>query len=253
MSIIADTHVHLYPCYDGAAALRTLSANLGRHGGDAAVRLACLAERSDCDVIAQWADGSAPAPPGWTLTAPEAGALRAEGPAGAVVYLVAGRQIVTAERIEVLGLAMPDRVEDGRPAADTVAAVQAAGGVPVLAWAPGKWFFARGRVVRRTIARHAPGSLLLGDTTLRPTVWPEPALMRAARKRGYGIVAGSDPLPFAGEEVRLGVYASVIDAPFDAERPLAAAREALRQGQRRVAGRRGSPRQVLQRLYRLRR
>jgi len=169
------------------------------------------------------------------------------------MHLVAGRQIVTAERIEVLGLAMPGRVDDGRPAPDTVAAVQAAGGVPVLAWAPGKWFFARGRVVLDIIARHPPGALLLGDTTLRPTVWPEPAIMRAARKRGYGIAAGSDPLPFAGEEARMGAYASVIEAPFDAQNPLASARAALRQGPARCVGRRGSLPEVVRRLRALRR
>jgi hypothetical protein len=99
--------------------------------------------------------------------------------------------------------------------------------VPVLAWAPGKWFFKRGDAVVRLLGRYAAGKLLLGDTTLRPTIWAEPRLMRLARSRGFGILAGSDPLPVPGEELMLGRYATVLEGDIDPTRPLEGVRKIL--------------------------
>jgi hypothetical protein len=56
-----------------------------------------------------------------------------------------------------------------------------------------------------------PAVVALADTTLRPLGWPEPALFQRARREGFRILAGSDPLPFAGEESRIGRYATVVD------------------------------------------
>lgn len=255
MKVVADTHVHLYPCYDVGRALSVLAANLRRAApaGDA-VCLGFLAERHDCAVHAALRDGRrvpadgfevAPAPDGRAVIV-RTGDDRARDD----VYLLPGRQVVARERVEILALATEASVPDGLPAAEAVARVLDAGAVPVLAWAPGKWFLERGKVVRALIDRFAERGLLIGDSTLRPGVWPEPRLMRLARARGCRVLAGSDPLPFPGEEAMPGTYASLLEGSFNPADALASAASLLREGRVvQQAGRRGTLGQVVRRLW----
>jgi len=227
--MVADTHVHIYPCYDFPAALASLVANLARLAAGEAVSAAFFTERHDCRAFASLQDGSLPAAGrDLEVRSLEEGAVLLATGGGAEVYLFAGRQLVTAERIEVLAVAMPADLPDGQPALKMVEAVLAAGGVPVIGWSPGKWSLSRGHVVRELLRRFKPGDLLLGDTALRPTPCPEPRLMREARRRGLAVIAGSDPLPLPREERLLGTYATVFQGPFDAAQPLESARRLLR-------------------------
>lgn len=238
--LVADTHVHLYPGYDLALAIKALCANLAWHGE--AIRAGFLAERAGQRIFAALRDGSlAPGDGIGVRSLPENGALLLES-AGCQVYLFAGRQVVTAERIEVLALAADGDFADGQPAERVIAAMRAADGVPVIGWSPGKWCGARGRLVGDLLRRSRPGELLLGDTVLRPRRFPEPRLMRAARRRGLSVIAGTDPLPLAGEERLLGTYATVFAGPFDPLRPLRSARDLLRapQAVTGVCGTRGT-------------
>ena len=100
-------------------------------------------------------------------------------------------------------------------------------GVPALNWAPGKWFASRGQVVRSVLQEFGQEKLLISDTTMRPTVWPTPKIMASAMKRGFKIIAGSDPLPFAGEEKYLASYASMMSGDLNADRPADAIRKLL--------------------------
>ncbi|MCA1809521.1 MAG: hypothetical protein LC725_08750 [Lentisphaerae bacterium] len=165
------------------------------------------------------------------------------------VFLVLGRQLVAAERIEVLGLACTAELSDGLPARDLLHGVRQAGGVPVLPWAPGKWLGARGRLVAELVAAGQPGPLLVGDTTLRPAGWPSPGLARAC----LPCVPGSDPLPLPGEERWLGAYGFCYRAEFDAGCPVTELRRILSQPSPLLepVGRRGSLAVTIQRLARL--
>lgn len=225
--LVADGHVHLYPFYDLPRAVKALETNLRSHGVDG-TPAGFLAERHDCHIFRDLREGRLRLPGIDSCPAGEDGCLvlqRAAGPSHLLLF--AGRQIVTAERLEILLLTVDLPLADGLPAAQVVERAIGAGGVPVLAWAPGKWFFKRGEIVAGLLRRFAAGELLLGDTTLRPTLWGEPALMRSARRRGFGILSGSDPLPFPGEEGILGRYATVLEGEFDVDRPLAGVRRLL--------------------------
>jgi hypothetical protein len=192
------------------------------------VRAGFLAERGDHRIFAALRAGSLHPGGGVAVRRlPEAEALLLESD-GRQVYLFAGRQIVTAERIEVLALGADLDLADGLPAERVIAAILAANGVPVIGWSPGKWWGARGRLVGELLRRSQPGDLLLGDTALRPRCGFEPRLMREARRRGLAVIAGTDALPLPGEERILGTYATVFEGTFDAERPLHSARHLLR-------------------------
>ena len=251
MRVIADTHVHLYPCHDSDVLFCRLLQNLARWD-DSAIRAVFLTEAPGCHAFRDLCDGRL-LPPGEGMEfvpggEGEVAVMSREGHPR--MYVFSGRQIVTQERLEILALTLDDAPRGGRPVQETVAAVLEAGGIPVLSWAPGKWFFKRGRIVRQLLGQFKPGELLIGDTSLRPTVWAEPLLMRRARKMGFGILAGSDTLPVPGDETYAGSYVSETDEPFDEKAPLESMREAFRRpGLKTVRfGKRCGPRQVLTRL-----
>jgi hypothetical protein len=241
VKIIADTHVHLYPCYNLKTALDQLVQQLQSHD-PTAVPVAFLTEVRGCDFYSQLKNNSVDTAPyvitpcptedALVITNPTPDtrhppALRSLGEAGTPSYVFPGQQIVTAERIEILSLTARVDIQDAQPASVVIEKVLAAGGIPVVSWAPGKWFFERGRIVRDLVEHAEPGSLLLGDTTLRPLVWPEPSLMRLGRSRKLTVVAGSDPLPFQGEESFMGSYGSFLNGDFDPDHPVSSIRRIL--------------------------
>jgi len=240
--LIADTHVHFYPSYDAAAALtcanKTLR-SLGRPGTIVQAGL-FLTERYDCFFYRDLISGRINLP-GYSITpTSENGAVMLENPAAAIsILLVAGRQIVTADGVEILALTTDADIPDRQPTDTTLANIRDAGAIPVLSWAPGKWLGRRGNIIRQLIDQAAQGSLALGDTSLRPMGWPTPALIQRGRAKGIPVLAGSDPLPIAGEESVMGSYAVCFDR-YDVTRPVSSIREAIRSGTFTLSGRRNS-------------
>lgn len=224
--IAADTHVHLYACYDLAQAFRRALDQLRVLGGADATRAILLTERGSEHFFPRLRDGEL-AVDGFDVRAADANALRVVDAAGETLWVFAGRQIVTAERLEVLALTTDAGFEDGRSIAEALEAVEQSGAVPLLPWGFGKWLFARGKVVARVLEQAEPGRLLVGDTKLRPTVWATPRLLRTALRRGLTLLAGTDPLPAPGEEALIGSYASLIDADLDEAAPTASLRRTL--------------------------
>lgn len=216
MEIIADTHVHIYPAHDAVTLIYGAQERMMKWAtAPRPVMVLFLTEGQGFDSFSALR-GHPDA-----VAGPEREALRFNR-RGQPVWLIAGRQIVACERVEILALACAEKIPDGLPARDVVPRIREAGGVPVLAWAPGKWMFKRAEVVRRLLDAFGPEELLLGDSSLRPVGWPEPRVMKMRKT-----VAGSDPLPFAGEEAQAGRYGIRMNADFDESRPVSTLRAAL--------------------------
>lgn len=224
MSIAVDTHVHLYDCYDIDLFFDSAFRNLAEHGGT--VKAVLLAERSDCNHFARLkAEGIAGNYKFESIRSDCC--LKVTGKSGDKMYMFAGRQVVTKERLEILSLLSDAVIEDGHSARDVIMAVKDAGGVPVLTWALGKWMFGRAGIVQAIIEQYKPGELLIGDSYMRPASCPEPFLMRLARNSGLTILAGTDPLPFSGEEKIAGCYASLLQTDIDFADPTGSLRSFL--------------------------
>lgn len=250
--VVMDCHVHLYQCFDTSRALGGLMAHLDRLagpvGGVSLRRVALLYERQGertCDRLVE----SSLAPMA-IVDGGEPGVLLVQKDGMPALWLIAGRQINTAERIEVLAPAVNAAFEDGAPAREVIAAVQKAGSVPILAWAPGKWMFSRGILIRKLVAEASPGNLLLCDSAIRPSCSPPPQAMRQALAMGLGMIAGSDPLPIPGDDIWMGTYGIAVRAAFDTGQPATCVRKLLAglRGDMHIAGRRGGMMAALRRL-----
>ncbi len=136
------------------------------------------------------------------------------------LVVVAGRQIVVRERLEVLALCTTRYLPDGGGLTETIEQVRAEGAVPVVPWGFGKWWFGRGKIVDDLVAGASPGDLLLGDNGIRPRHSREPRAFGTAAARGIAVLAGSDPLPFSTQVRRPGHFGSLVPArAFDPQRP----------------------------------
>ena len=251
-----DAHAHVYPFHDVPRLLLAALDHMPRVA-PTDLRVLCLAERADCSFFQALAQDEIRLPGDrWRIAAwdPAGGVKIRHLPDHRDLWILAGRQIVSAERIEVCALFSDDPVADGLPARDIVRAILDKGGLPALDWAPGKWLFARGQLVRALVKEFPPAQLALVDTSLRPFGWPAPRLYSAARRQGRAVLAGSDPLPFAGEEDLAGSYHCSLSIPAlaDPARLVAPLKAALISGSTPIAfgGRRGAPLAVLRRLRR---
>lgn len=262
MSVIRlhlDAHVHLYPWHDVSRLLLAALDHMPRLA-PSDLRVLVLAERADCEWFQRLAQDEIRLPGDrWRIVAwdPDGGVKIRHLPDHRDLWILAGRQIATAERLEICSLFSESPIEDGLGARDTVRAILAAGGLPALNWAPGKWMFKRGALVRNLVRAFPPDQLILIDTSLRCAGWPAPRLYSRARRQHRPVLAGSDPLPPAGEESMAGCYYCTlsIPAPADPSRLAAPLKSALVAKPLAVAygGQRNSPLALARRLRRHRR
>jgi hypothetical protein len=230
-TFLVDAHVHCHAGVPAEAFLDHAARNFA--AGAAALGLAPaaawllfteMAADHAFDALAE-----RPSVGGWRIRrTAEPVTLVAEGPAAFPILLVAGRQIVTREGLEVLAIGTRGPFADGLDLAATIAAVKAADGLAILPWGFGKWWGRRGRILAEALDRATPGTLFLGDNAGRPALASPPAVFAAARAKSIPVLPGSDPLPLAAEAVdSAGRYGFVLEAVVDGDRPAAGLKERL--------------------------
>lgn len=227
MRVAADTHVHLYPEHQAQRLLDAGYLHLGSVSSAADVRVLCLTERAGHDAFRDLAEGRRPVGIWKVEPTPEPEMLRAVTRGGQELMILAGRQIVARERIEVLALGRNLRIEDGEPASEILARVRDADAVAVLPWGLGKWTGDRGKLVQRLVEASEPGTLALADTYLLPNAAPRPSLLRWAARRGFRALAGTDPLGRRGEERLVGYYGVQLEGAWNPATPATCMRHLL--------------------------
>ena len=231
MSILLDGHVHVHPAFDLDQMLdgawRNFSQVASRLLADVAncSYVLLLAEGNGADafatLLARAGQGNSGRAAAWNIrpTAEPDSLLAAKGEKK--IILIAGRQLISRERLELLSLFCPHVFSDNTFSLSELAErVVEKGGVPLLAWGVGKWFGRRGRVVQEFLADPPVPVFLVGDNGNRPWFWPYPALLAEAEGLGIAALAGSDPLPLANHACRAGSYGGLIkDAVLGEENP----------------------------------
>lgn len=216
-ALLIDAHVHLHDCYAPGRFLEHAAENFARaaaaHGWPAMPGVLLLTESAGVDGFERLAAGAAPTSP-WTVqrTADPATLLAANG--GRRLLIVAGRQVVTKEGLEVLLLGTRGTVPDRRPILDVLAEGELLGALRVIPWGAGKWLFRRGRLLDQLLDAAEPGDgFFLGDGGGRPFFWTSPRHFARAARRGIRILPGTDPLPFPDQVSRPGNFGFRLEWP----------------------------------------
>ena len=240
--LAVDGHVHVHHCFPLDRFLEQAFANMGRaergvDGEEASTGILLLSESRDVNRFREMrsiaeAEGRLG---GWALRTTDEAESMVISPATGDhqvldgLVLVAGRQIVVKEGLEVLALSTDDDFRDGAGLTDTIRKVRESGAVPVLPWGFGKWWFRRGRLLTKLLQGVNAGDFLLGDNAIRPRGVPSPTHFALAADRGIGVLCGTDPLPFPADVRRAGRFGTLVPgSSFDLNKPAAALRRKLR-------------------------
>jgi len=233
--ILVDAHAHLHQRFDPETFLAAAESNFRQAAtalgtGGSVVGLLVLTAGRDEDSWHRLASfKAAPGPAAWAcLKTGEELSLLVERAGDIRLILVAGRQLRTAEALEVLALGCNRDLPEGRPIGETLLAVRDCGALPVVPWGFGKWWGRRGRLLANLLETEPPASFFLGDNGGRPSSFPRPGTLEMARRVGIRDLPGSDPLPFAGEVARAGSRGFVLPAPLDRDAPAAGLLNQLR-------------------------
>ncbi len=229
---LVDAHVHIYDCFNLPSfldsAYENFSAEARRHcTGTGFTGVLLLTETSNDNFfhrLGSYADNNESVADKlaseWHFHRTiETCSLLARSNRGGHLILVAGRQVVTAENLEVLALCIDASFEDGLPFTETVETVRKTGGLPAIPWGAGKWLGRRGALLTKFLKNAPASDVFLGDNSARPIFWRRPLHFRLARSRAIRILPGSDPLPFPSEHWRPGSFGFSVKARVNLEHP----------------------------------
>jgi hypothetical protein len=228
-AIFVDAHVHLHPCFDvpsflnhAAQNVRLAAAQWGIRSGE--IGCLMLTESREVDRFENLRRRNAADLGDWELrTTAEACSLIADRHAAAGgtdrLILIAGRQIATAERLEVLALATREQFPDGISIRDTIGRVLDCGAVCVLPWGFGKWTGRRGRLIEDLIQSDLADQVFLGDNAGRLIYSLRPRHFKMAKAKGVILLPGTDPFPWRRDVSKPGAYGFVLRGDVDLNAP----------------------------------
>lgn len=237
--IIADAHVHVREFSAFSRLLQAAADNFNRyeqrHQLDHAERFLFLTEKAGEDVFAQLrqrvAAGDQPFSNLRIQSCGESNVVQVTGAGNQPILVVAGRQIVTGEGIELLAIGRSEPYADGASLSETYETLAAENVLLVLPWGVGKWLGRRGKIIADFIDDRAVDQPFLGDNGNRPFLWPLPSLFRQPLVRKERQLPGSDSLPLVGEEQRAGGYGFYCRGTIDPQQPFSSLVTLLRNPQ----------------------
>ena len=224
--IYLDAHVHLYDTFHLREFLHHTMQQLHslNRQNEPAEYGVMLTERPECSFFKHIANGLVPLPSPWEIAAaPDSFSLQLSDNTNEL-WLFSGRQMNAAERLEISAFGLHDILSDGQPLSQLIDQIRSQGALPCLNWAFGKWLFKRGQLIQQTVNEcRDSGPLLLCDSSLRFTGWPEPAVFQS----DLPLLAGTDPLPVHNEQYAAGSYGCRIDTQLDSSAPWDSLKTAL--------------------------
>jgi hypothetical protein len=239
-TLLIDAHVHVHDCFPLDAFFEQAHGNFQQaareHGWGPALGVLMLTESEGVDWfgrLARMAAGSAAdhgtRSTSWTIEATGDPAAIVATRGGRRLLLVAGRQVIAREGLEVLLLGTRSSMPDGQPIRDILAQGARLGALRVIPWSAGKWLFGRGRLLNELVAAARPGDgFFLGDGASRPFFWTKPRHFDRAERQGLRILPGTDPLPFPRQAGRAGSFGFRLEGTVDLSLPSEGVKAALR-------------------------
>ena len=210
MQVFLDAHAHLYPNHDTDRWLQSLVQNVHAivpHVNTAAAFI------TESDNEGSWQRLVENPEHAWPITRCEDGSAWLTNPDTTApvttLLLVRGRQLVTAERLEVLAvmgdLEAIDAADPGSmELSELIQCVDQHGGLAIVPWGFGKWSGSRGKRVQAWLdtRTRAHGNGWLADSGGRPS-WLSSKFISQWFDHEFVDIAGSDPLRLNGHETNV--------------------------------------------------
>ena len=235
---LVDAHVHLHPSFEVTEFLRSSAANfeqaaarLGLPNGTAGCLL--LTESFGTDRFAELRSrcGSCEGEWSYDSTMDESAiiarriaardtSIESDGKQQTTITVIAGRQIATQERLEVLALGTREVIGDGQSINSVIEQVLASGALCVLPWGFGKWTGRRGTLIRKILDSPLQEQLYLGDNAGRLNFAPSPPILKSYESKGVPILPGTDPFPFPDQVSVSGRYGFVLETSLGDKTPV---------------------------------
>ncbi len=213
-----DGHVHLHLDFDFALTLDNALHNMALSPeSESSIGFLLLTEMAGINRFNTFPDSAG----AWSV-APcvEAMSRCARHEGGCRIFVIAGRQIITSEGLEVLAHGIDDIIPDGLPLDGVMAVAEDHKAIAVLPWAVGKWTGKRGRIIQSLVASPpASDRFFIADSGVRLRGTPRPRLLATAEQNGWCVLAGSDPLPLPNQVSAVGRFGFVAEFPLDPDRP----------------------------------
>jgi hypothetical protein len=203
--ILIDSHVHIHDCFDLHVFLDSALANFinqaTRYNEEKNFITVLLLTESERENRFQYLVNcarkgyviGADTPSQWIFyLTDENCSLQAKHNGNYNLFVVAGRQIITEEKLEVLALATDNHFKDGKPIKQVIQSIHDQGALPVIPYGFGKWFGRRGLILRDLI-----------EKTKNPRFF----------------LPGSDPLPFTSECRRAGSFGFSVNGLISSKHP----------------------------------
>ncbi len=224
--ILIDAHIHFHDCYDKNVFFNSAKYNFENiakskncknfqsvlcftesYGDDAFIKLSENAKKNE--KVGLWKA---------SLTENE-NTIKLSDVTGFNLFIVAGKQIVTLEKLEVLALGLMEEYKDGKPIKDVLKDIAEFNVLSVIPWGVGKWFSSRKQIVENLVLQNNTYPIYLGDNGNRPFFWSKPNLFKIAEEKGIYNLPGSDPLPFKKEVNKPGSFGFIIDEILNEDNP----------------------------------
>ncbi len=232
-TVLCDAHVHIYDCFDLTLFFDSAwhnfyqQAQLLKTQNNFCAALMLTESKKD-NWFLKLKENASPAS-NWSFhETNEQTSLLAQHADGHEILIINGRQIVTAENLEVLALATTEVLADGQPISKVVDWAINKQAIPVIPWGFGKWWGGRGDILSNTLNHFAAENLFLGDNSGRPWFLGKPKHFDVAESEQRRILPGSDPLPFASETTRPGSVGFYFTEIFDRNTPAKCMRNLLK-------------------------
>ncbi|MFA9479104.1 hypothetical protein ACERK3_12500 [Phycisphaerales bacterium AB-hyl4] len=222
---LIDAHVHLHPRFDLPVMFDHAAVNIARaaarlHLPPQPLGILMLTESLNVDRFAELSRRLGQRLGRWHVhPRDENESLQLVRDTGQQLTLIAGRQIVTRERLEVLALGTRRRFDDHQPIEDIIHQLKRTTALTVIPWGFGKWTGKRGQTLRQLLQSPLADGLFLGDNAGRPQHTPTPSLFHLARQHAVRLLPGTDPLPLPRQQHRAGRFGFILPIPPDNTRP----------------------------------
>jgi len=218
----ADTHVHFHACFEEGPFLDAAATALKAGSADTITAVLCLTESHDANWfgrLTELDENTEVGNSGWRKKkTQDNNSVIVSDSNGRRLAIIAGRQIVSKERLEVLALGYANLFDDGEPIRSVLNHVSDTGALPVVPWGFGKWAGSRGEIVKQ-LFEDPPCDFAVGDNGGRLSILSEPALFGTARSKGYSILPGTDPFPFRWDSHRAGTFGIEWRGSLDPDTP----------------------------------